>query len=248
MQWTDDFIVLRTGTFREIDLWVRALARNRGLVTAFAFGGRRSRHRFTGCLDAFNIVRATLTASHDERFLNMQEATLLRGPERLRQDWHRQGAAVNCVRFLEAMGVPPDNAQTSFDLLSDMFSLLGGDTPVPAIAPILFRFRLASEYGYVPELSACIRCGRGLLGCDHVYFLVGDGIVCCPNCHRSGDMSLTLGQEALDVLVKVKEYSPRLWKALTISAESCRQVSCLVDAFVRYHLGLEWENGRFKTI
>ena len=61
MQWTDDALVLRIGKFREADMWVRFLARDKGLVTAFAFGGSRSRRRFTGCLDAFN--RSTGKAS-----------------------------------------------------------------------------------------------------------------------------------------------------------------------------------------
>ena len=86
MQWTDDALVLRIGKFREADLWVRILAREKGLVTAFAFGGSRSRRRFTGCLDVFNRIRVSAAYSRDGRFLNLQEATLLAGPERLRRE------------------------------------------------------------------------------------------------------------------------------------------------------------------
>ena len=144
MQWTDDALVLRVGKFREADLWVRLLARERGLVTAFAFGGSRSRRRFTGCLDVFNRIRASAAYSRDGRFLNLQEATLLAGPERLRRDWRRQGMAANCVRFLEAMGVPPDNAGASYALMHGMLELLENEESVPAVMPVLFRFRLAA--------------------------------------------------------------------------------------------------------
>ena len=106
MEWTDTALVLHVGRFREADLWVRLLALEQGLVTAFAVGGSRSRRRFTGCLDVFNVIRARVTASRDGQFLNMQESTLLEGPERLRRDWRRQGMAANCVRFMEALGVP----------------------------------------------------------------------------------------------------------------------------------------------
>lgn len=248
MQWTDDAIVLRVGTFREIDLWVRALTRGHGLLTAFAFGGRRSHRRFAGCLDAFNVIRASLDSSRDGRFLDMKEATLLRGPKRLRRDWRRQGAAVNCIRFLESMGVPPDNTRSSFELVSGLFDLLDEETNVPSLAPMLFRFRLAAEYGYAPDLAECSHCGRKLSECEHVYFWVSAGVFSCPSCRNSQDMSLALGQEALDVLSKVKEYSPRSWNELHPSAESGRQISRLIDAFVKYHLGLEWANGRFKTV
>ncbi len=248
LQWSDDALVLRVGKFRETDLWVRLLAREKGLVTAFAFGGSRSRRRFAGCLDVFNILRVSASYSRDGRFLNLGEATLLAGPDRLRRDWRRQGMAANCVRFLEAMGVPPDNAGASFELMRGMLALLEKEEYVPAVMPVLFRFRLAAEQGYSPELALCSRCGRHLAGEKLVHFLVGEGSVCCSSCSRPGDMSLPLEQEALDVLGKVKEYSPESWGRLQPSPEGARQAARLIDAFVRYHLGLEWGNGRFKSV
>ncbi len=248
MQWTDNAIVLRAGTFREIDLWVRVLTRDHGLLTAFAFGGRRSRRRFSGCLDAFNVIRATLNSSRDGRFFDMKEATLLRGPERLRKDWRRQGMAVNCLLFLESLGVPPDNARSSFELISGLLSLLDTEAEAPILIPMFFRFRLAAEYGYAPDLITCGQCGRALSHCKSAHFLVNAGVFFCPSCHKSQGMSLALGQEALDVLRKVKEYSPKSWQELNPAAESGRQLSRLIDAFVKYHLGLEWENGRFKAL
>lgn len=246
MEWTDTALVLHVGKFREADLWVRLLALDQGLVTAFAFGGSRSRRRFTGCLDAFNVIRARVTASRNGQFLNMQESTLLEGPDRLRRDWRRQGMAANCVRFMEALGVPPDAAPLSFSLLRELLGLLENEENPPALAPLFFRFRLAGEQGYAPDLRLCSRCGKDLDRFDSVYFLVGDGQACCPDCRPWGGMSLALGQEALDVLRKVQEYSPSRWAELESSSDSRREAGRLIDAFVRYHLGLEWVNGRFR--
>ena len=138
MEWTDTALVLHVGRFREADLWVRLLALEQGLVTAFAFGGSRSRRRFTGCLDVFNVIRARVTASRDGQFLNMQESTLLEGPERLRRDWRRQGMAANCVRFMEALGVPPDASPFSFSLLRELLGLLENEERPPELAPLFF--------------------------------------------------------------------------------------------------------------
>ena len=54
MEWSDTALVLGVGRFRESDLWLRMLTRRHGIVSAFAFGGSRSRKRFCGCLDLFN--------------------------------------------------------------------------------------------------------------------------------------------------------------------------------------------------
>ncbi len=248
MQWTDEAIVLRIGKFRETDLWVRFLSRDRGLLTAFAFGGSKSRRRFTGCLDVFNVLSVSVGASSDGRFLNMREATLLEGPRHLRENWRRQGMAANCVRFLEAMDVPPDSSRAAYRLMRELFQLLEQEKEASPLTPLLFRFRLAAEQGYVPELTSCARCGTPLGVFQQVHFVVGEGAVCCPACRRPGDMSLSLGQEALDVLSKVKEYSPVAWGDLAPAPESARQAARLIDAFVRYHLGFEWINGRFKTM
>ena len=248
MQWTDEAIVLRIGRFREADLWVRLLSKGRGLFTAFAFGGSRSRRRFTGCLDSFNRISVSISPSRDGRFLNMEEATLLSGPDRLRRDWRRQGIAANCVSFTEAMGVPPDDAEGCHTLLRSMLDLLEDGCEPSAAAPVMYRFRLAAEQGYVPDLGACARCGAEMAPGSPARFLVAEGMLCCPSCFRRGEMGLELGQEALDVLRKVKENSPVSWDLGSFSSESHRQASRLVDAFVRYHLGLEWVNGRFRAI
>ena len=129
-----------------------------------------------------------------------------------------------------------------------MLGLLEREESVPSVMPVLFRFRLAAEQGYAPELHVCARCGRELAAEPKVHFLVGEGAACCSSCRRPGDMSLALDQEALDVLGKVKEYSPESWGMLNPSPEGARQAARLIDAFVRYHLGLEWGNGRFKSI
>ncbi|MDR2726763.1 MAG: recombination protein O N-terminal domain-containing protein, partial [Deltaproteobacteria bacterium] len=110
MEWTDTALVLRVGRFRETDLWVRLLARRRGLISAFAFGASRSRRRFPGCLDLLNVIRVRAKDTRGGAYLNLEEGTLLEGPRRLRQDWRRLGMLMNCVRFLEALGVNPENA------------------------------------------------------------------------------------------------------------------------------------------
>ncbi len=218
------------------------------MLTAFAFGGSRSRRRFTGCLDAFNRIRLSVAASRDGRFLNMQEATLLEGPVQIRRDWRRQGLAANCMRFVEAFGVPPDSSSACYDLLGDMLRVIEGGSSLPAFLPVYFRFRLASEQGYAPELAVCPRCGSGLLGSARAYFLVQEGTACCPGCRAEGESGMMLGREALDVLRKVKEKSPLEWQAGEFSPEAGRQAARAIDAFVRYHVGLEWSNGRFRAM
>ena len=99
MEFSDQALVIRVGKFREADLWVRFLSAKRGLFTAFAFGGSRSRRRFCGCLDILNHVAVRVSRpKNGQAFLNLQEGALLSGPQRLRTDLDRLGIAVRTGR------------------------------------------------------------------------------------------------------------------------------------------------------
>lgn len=80
-------------------------------------------------------------------YLSLQEGNLIRGPRRLRTDWNRLGMFMNCVRFVEALGVPQDGAAGVFLLLKDTLELLEQSETVQDILPILFRLQLGVSAG-----------------------------------------------------------------------------------------------------
>ncbi|MDE7065655.1 MAG: DNA repair protein RecO, partial [Desulfovibrionaceae bacterium] len=159
MEWTDTALVLRVGRFRETDLWLRLLSCHRGVFSAFAFGGSRSRRRFCGCLDLLNTVSCRVKSTRNGSYLALQEGVLIRGPRRLRSDWRRLGIAMNCARFLETLGVTREGASAAFALLEDVLELMEGESSPHPLFPLFFRLRLASEQGFAPTLDKCGICG-----------------------------------------------------------------------------------------
>ena len=256
MEWSDTALVLGVGRFREADLWVRLLTRRHGIVSAFAFGGSRSRKRFCGCLDLFNELQISTRATRNGMYLSLLEGNLIRGPRRLRTDWNRLGMFMNCVRFVEALGVPPDGAAGAFLLLKDTLELLEEAEGVQDILPVLFRLRLASQQGYAPALDACAVCGKKDF--DQAGFLVSEGTVVCPDCLSHRGNIVEISGKSLDVLRQVQEDSPLRWRFLTpgpseesdtllLPAER-RECARAVDGFVQYHLGLTWDRGRIRRV
>lgn len=211
MEFSEQVLIVHTGRFREADLWVRFLSPTRGLLTAFAFGGCRSRKRFCGCLDLFNRALLRVKSTRGGQYLSIQEGTLLRGPDRLRRDWPRFGAAVNCLKFLEALGCGPEGAAATHQLVEDVLELLEGDGPVPDMLPVLFRLRLAAEQGYAPRIDACATCGADLTHVSGAAFLVQEGAAQCDACAPLPGPRVRVEREALDVLRFVQENSPLLW-------------------------------------
>ncbi|MEG2140703.1 MAG: DNA repair protein RecO [Bilophila sp.] len=254
MEWSDTALVLSVGRFRESDVWLRMLTRRHGIVSAFAFGGSRSRKRFCGCLDVFNELQINTKSTRNGMYLALQEGTLLNGPRRLRSDWKRLGMFMNCVRFIEALGVPPDGGSSAFALLKDTLALLEQADDVQDVLPALFRLRLASDQGYAPALNACSVCGTSVL--DRVGFMVAEGVIVCPRCATGRGVLVEMSGKSLDVLRRVQEESPLHWDFLGTSSPpegqllpaQRRECARVVDGFVQYHLGLTWDKGRFRRV
>ncbi len=250
MELTESSLILRTGKFRENDMWVKMLTPNHGILTAFAFGASRSRRRFTGCLDSYNYVISKISSSKDGQFLNLQETSLLESYSTIRRDWQKQGLVANCINFLEALGVNPTESKKIFEItksfifLIDTLDEMGLSNKFNPIFPQLFRYRMATESGYALNLSNCSSCGQKLSFGS--YFLVSDGYFVCKHCKPLGIISLTANKDSLEILQEVQSNCPTLWGNFQVSAEIWREVTKIIDALVRYHLGVEWADGRFK--
>lgn len=162
MEFTDRVLILRVGRFRETDLWVRFLSPKRGILSAFAFGGSRSRRRFSGCLDVFNEVLFSIKTTRNGTYNALQEGVLTRAPRRLRSDWQRLGIAANCAKFVEAFGISPDGAEKTHALLTETLALLEEDEAPPGNLPALFRARVAFDQGYAVDPTRCARCAAPL--------------------------------------------------------------------------------------
>ena len=249
MDFTENVLVLSVAGFREADLWVRLLSPTRGILTAFAFGGSRSRRRFPGCLDAFNQVLFRIKSTPGRDFLNLQEGTLVKGTKTLRRDRKRLGMARNCAAFLLAFGVEKEGASKAHHLFSSLLALLEDEAEITPLLPIIFRARLVFDQGYSLDFTACSTCFRPFAP-DSAFLLVDQGQLICRHC-STGIRALNkclLNPKALDLFNAIKIQCPTEWRSLPICHESAKQLTYALDGFIRYHIGLAWENNRFKKV
>lgn len=248
-EWSDQGIILRRGLFHESDMWLKILFRERGLVTAFAFGATKSRIRFCGCLDILNTILGSVKTSGRGRYLNLREASLLESPRNLRRDWRNMGAAANCLRFLEAADPDPVNSPRLFDLVENLRSWLERETKPVNLAPLFFRFHLAGKLGYAPDLLRCARCGAAPPG--EAFFATAEGLLYCPDCGRAApdySRDVALSPLARRTLAQVQTSLPEAWPKTELIGSDKRAVSRAADNFIEYHLGLRWDNGFFRRV
>ncbi|MBN2140089.1 MAG: DNA repair protein RecO [Desulfovibrionaceae bacterium] len=247
MEFTERALVLKTGCFREADMWVRLLTPTKGLMTAFAFGGGKSRRRFCGCLDLLNLVLFRI-GSGRAGYHVLEEGTLLDGFRDLKLDRRKLGSAANCVRFVEALELGPQDAGVGYELLVETLAALESGRAAPEDAPFLFRARVAFDIGYRPDFRTCRRCGRQVQGDGRFLFVVDRGWVCCPECRPREGVSLPVSAGSLLTLDWIRNSRPGDWGRLSISPQIKGPCYELVDRFVGYHLGVQWDNGYFRKV
>lgn len=246
MEFNDRTIVLRVGTFREADLWVRLLSASRGVFNAFAFGGSKSRRRFSGCLDIFNEVLFHVKSNGQGEYLALQEGMLIKGPSRLRQDWRRMGVAVNCANFLESFQIAPDGAAEAHALFSALLNTLEEAESIPQLLPIFFRARLAATQGYALEPDYCAICGKARLPEQDAVLPVNASGLMCRDCAPYGGQRFVLGRQPLEVLSHILEEPLDGWSLARFSDEAQNQCARAIDGFLQFSTGIYWDRGRFR--
>jgi len=246
MEFSEQALVLAVRRFREIDAWVRLLSPVRGVYTAFAFGGMKSRRRFLGCLDPLNHVQFKVRRSGYRAYHCLTEGRLLDSPRQLRTNPQRLGMAVNCLKFFEAVPIAPQSAAEAYALLREMLAALdAAESPSP-LFPLLFRARMTFMHGMLPVCDCCAACG-GAIGDRGGVCHVEEGKILCPACRSAvaGGVRLPLSGGALSLLEAAVGQNPGRWAVCRPQPAAAREFSRAVDLLVRYHMGLAWEQGGF---
>jgi DNA repair protein RecO (recombination protein O) len=232
-EWSETVLVMRVGVLREADCWVRFFSPSRGMVSAFAFGGRRSRRRFGGCLDPLLRVLFTIAPDRHRRYLVLQEGHVVERFSSLKDRLDRLGMASNCIRFVERLTVPPESASFVHDAVVQALRLLDSRQPVPSFFPVLFRAHLVFGLGFVPTVQACSRCGAD--PGQRPAFSIPQGGVLCPRC-AGGER--TISRQALNILRELRRPLPAPWATRPLSHTVREECVHLVDHFVRWHMDL----------
>jgi DNA repair protein RecO (recombination protein O) len=246
MEFCEQALILGVRRFREIDAWVRLLSPVRGVYTAFAFGGMKSRRRFLGCLDPLNHVQFKVRRAGHRGYHCLAEGRLLDAPRQLRSHPHRLGMAVNCLKFFEAAPLVPGSAAEAYALVRQMLAALEAEADPSPLFPLLFRARMTFLHGMLPGCGRCAVCGEDF-GPGGAVCQVEEGCIVCPRCRAgaTGGVRAPLGGEALALLAASVEQGPGQWAVCRPHPAAAREFSRTVDLLVRYHMGLAWEQGGF---
>ena len=172
-------IVLRSYPLRESDLLVAFFTRAEGKVRGVARAAKKSKRRFGGALEPLTYVRVWYEDRERQELARVDSCEVLESPLADRVDYPRAVALGYVAEVLEQLLPEREANDAMFRLaLSVLGQLRAGAIWMPLTYFDLWVVRLA---GLLPELGACIACGRALNGHRAYFHPLADGLMCAAD-------------------------------------------------------------------
>ncbi|EAX48231.1 DNA repair protein RecO [Thermosinus carboxydivorans Nor1] len=218
------------------DRMVTLFSRQYGKIAAVAFGARRPKSSFAGCLQPFSHVDLLLVRNRGGECIRQCE--IIRGHRKLREELPRMVYTALVAEIVTELWPEHQPDPEVFELLLDVLSAL--EERNPRVAAIAAAWQLLALAGFAPEYRRCVACGSGVSLPAH--FNIGAGGVMCPACGGS-QASFTEGQA--DLLTKFLTLDFRNPGRFTVNAAALADLEKLLGQCLVYHLEKELKTWNF---
>jgi DNA repair protein RecO (recombination protein O) len=169
-------IVLRTYPFREADLLVTLFTRSEGKVRGVARAAKKSRRRFGGALEPLTYVKVTFEDREGAELARLDACEVIESPLSADVSYPRAVALAHVAELLDELLPDREANDAVFRLaLSVIAQLRDREFWLPVT---YFELWMARLMGYLPDLSACVGCGRSLNGTRAYFHALADGLMC----------------------------------------------------------------------
>lgn len=187
-------IVLRTYPFRESDLLVTLFTRLEGKVRGVARAAKKSRRRFGGALEPLTYIKLTYEDRERQELTRLDACEVIESPLTSEVSYPRAVALGHVAELLDELSPDREANDAVFRLALSVIRQLQAESwwlPVT-----YFELWMARLMGYLPDLSECLNCGRGLNGSRAYFHALADGLM-CPEHKRLASSEMLAESRAL---------------------------------------------------
>ncbi len=171
--------MLRTYPLREADLLVTLFTRAEGKVRGVARSAKKSKRRFGGALEPLTYVRAFYDVRERQELARLDACEVLESPLATEVSYPRVVALGHIAELLDELLPDHESNDSIFRLtISVLHALSGPEIWMPLT---YFELWLTRLVGFLPELNACVVCGRGLNGSRAYFHALADGLMCADD-------------------------------------------------------------------
>ena len=188
---TEGLVIREYNGVGEADRFITVLTKEKGVVRAVARGARRIKSRSGGATALLMYSRLRLIEGRDAYIV--EDAQPIETFFGLREDIGRTALAQYFCELAAALCPADESAEDALRVLLYTLHHLANDSRPQKLLKAVVEWRLLSEAGYMPDLSACAACGKDA---DGMYLSLIDGQLFCPEHAPHNTMPLSAGAVA----------------------------------------------------
>lgn len=227
-RYQDEAVVLSVVDYGEADRIVTLLTRERGKLSAFAAGARKSKRRFAGALEPSTHLRVQLVEGRGSMF-RLDGADILASFPRLRAELPLIARGLYCVELARELTREHEPQEELYALLVTYLTALDARQAGPT-SLIAFELTALAHAGLMPRFDACSLCGGEAGGVPR--FDPEHGGVVCQGCSLRSSEGVRVDPELLRALRALQEGGRTPMVAL--QRQRARE---LLNLFISHQLG-----------
>ncbi|SPD73330.1 DNA repair protein RecO [uncultured Desulfobacterium sp.] len=240
-------IIMRVRDFGESDLMVSFFTTDQGRLTGVAKGGRRSRRRFSNCLDLFCLTSLEYGQRRKGDLVMLESGRLINGFAGLRSDFATLSLASYLTELTEILFPQNLTDPAMFELLRDSFAAIEEGMYTEAIR-IYFEARAMTLGGYRINLERCARCGRAYTGAGMAVFMRTKGGIACLNCERPSPDNPAIGPVAASILCKMQSEPWKNIDVTLLTTDLISEIRPVVKRHMEFRLGRSLKSSRYLQL
>lgn len=225
-------IIMRIREFGESDLLVSFFTRDRGLLRGIAKAARKSRRRFTNCLETFTLVDLEYGIRKEGGLCFIRSARILDSFPCLREDFGILSKASYMIELTEVLFPSEVVDSEMFDHLRRSLGWLAGNASDSIL--LLFEARALALGGYSVRTERCCLCGRIYTGAGTAVFKREKGGIACLRCQQQSAETPSMKPESVSILQNMQCGAIR--EPIEISKEVMEEIRHVVNLHRDYRL------------
>jgi len=245
--------VLRAVDFGESDRIAHLLTPATSRLTVIAKGAKRSKRRFPGTLDLFNLLDVRVEQRRANTMGRLEQAKLIDVFGLLRTRPARFALACYLVELVDRLapeGEGGADARELYEVVLGAIRVVASRDPDARLRALL-ELRVLAALGLRPELRRCVRCGRGIdvaaltAPSAAVPFHVAEGGPLCRSCTTGPEGVVAVHLGTLRALEQGLRLPIDRLDRLALGAQPVAEAQLLLSRFLRFHVGFEVRSERF---
>lgn len=237
-------ITLRIKEFGESDLLVSFFTADKGRLKGVAKGARRSRRRFSNCLDLFCLTNLEYDLKRKGDLYFLHSCKLVQAFPGLRSDFSSLSLASYMTELTEILFPLAVVDGKMFGLLKESFFAISegkrGD-----ILRIFFEARAMALGGYGIDLDKCCRCGRPYTGQGDAVFEPRKGRIACLKCAQESSLTPRLGPGSVRGLRMMQSSQLERAEALGLTDEMICEIRPVNRLHIEYRIGQRLKSAKY---